>query len=259
MTYSETYPLSIWFMLMLLVLLFTAVEPVYAADRHRENLPAGLFGSVERFSSDAKRFAKWQEMLERFRLHEARLSKWAEAAPVTPDVSAAAPVNPRLAGSVQNRKHRCQRRNRLSCNRRKWQAFLASQQGSKGLELLTAVNTYMNRAPYIIDPVNWNLPDYWATPNEFFLKDGDCEDYAISKYVTLKRLGWPLDSMRIVVLRDENLRVAHAVLSVQWQGESYILDNQVDRVMPHMKILHYRPVYSINETGWWLHQRAKRF
>ncbi len=120
--------------------------------------------------------------------------------------------------------------------------------------MLDKVNAYMNRASYIVDPVNWGIPDYWATPDEFFLKDGDCEDYAISKYVTLKRLGIAPDAMRLVILQDENLKVAHAVLAVSLGDNIFILDNQVDAVLPHTKILHYRPVYSINESAWWLHR-----
>lgn len=153
---------------------------------------------------------------------------------------------------------RCTRLNRAKCNRSNWEAFIKDQQDISGKDLLENVNLYLNRSPYIIDPVNWNLPDYWASPDEFFRKDGDCEDYAISKYVTLKRLGFPAEKMRIVILHDENLRVAHAVLAVYLDGKRYILDNQANMILTDDKILHYRPVYSINETGWWLHQK-KRF
>lgn len=32
-----------------------------------------------------------------------------------------------------------------------------------------------------------------------------------------------------------------------------ILDNQGDRVLLDTDIRHYRPIYSINESAWWLH------
>ena len=32
-----------------------------------------------------------------------------------------------------------------------------------------------------------------------------------------------------------------------------MLDNQIPEVAPVAGIHHYRPYYSINETGWWLH------
>ena len=64
--------------------------------------------------------------------------------------------------------------------------------------------------------------------------------------------------MRLVILQDENLNVAHAILAVRLDDQNFILDNQVDAVLPDTQILHYRPVYSINESAWWLH-RVRRF
>lgn len=196
----------------------------------------GLFGSMEIPSRNMKSFGKWTEMWRRHNL------------PRTEDGV------PEAAAE----QHKCLGQYRVQCSREAWEKFVTEQDTSDPSELLKAVNLYMNRSPYILDPVNWGIPDYWATPDEFFLKDGDCEDYAISKYITLKRMGYDPNLMRLVILQDENLRVAHAVLAVQLDGTFYILDNQVDAVLPHNKILHYRPVYSINEAGWWLH-RANRF
>lgn len=205
----------------------------------------GLFGSREISSTNMKSFDKWTELWRRYNLQRA------EAADEEP-----------IPSSVERK---CRGRNRIKCNREAWDAFISSQKATletdspaPTLELVNAVNHYMNRSPYIVDPVNWGIPDYWATPDEFFLKDGDCEDYAISKFVTLKQLGIDPSLMRLVILQDENLRIAHAVLAVRIDGVFHILDNQVDTVLPHTQILHYRPVYSINEDGWWLHQ-VRRF
>lgn len=123
----------------------------------------------------------------------------------------------------------------------------------QGLAQLQAVNMNFNRAPYITDPINWGVPDFWATVYEFLSRDGDCEDYAIAKYIALKRLGVPASDMRIVVVDDVNLGVPHAVLMVEQDGERYILDNQINTVLPDTAIHHYRPIYSINEEAWWLH------
>ena len=193
---------------------------------------AGLFGSREIYSKNIKRFTKWVDLWRRHNLTAEKI------------------IEPTLPENV-----RCVGLMRARCNRQAWETFVKDNQGSMSQDTLFKVNKYMNRSPYIVDPVNWGVPDYWATPQEFFFKDGDCEDYAISKYVTLLRLGYDAKKMRIVVLQDENLRTAHAVLAVIHEGEQYILDNQVDQVLSHKDILHYRPVYSINEDGWWLHQR----
>ena len=147
----------------------------------------------------------------------------------------------------------CTVENRVECREGVWQAFLTSQTEKEPLDVLRAVNKFHNQTPYIADEINWQVSDYWETLGEYFLKDGDCEDYAISKYISLKLLGWAPETMRIAVIRDENLRIPHAVLVVYFEGKKYILDNQAEAILTDDRILHYRPVFSINETGWWHH------
>lgn len=139
------------------------------------------------------------------------------------------------------------------CHLKDWKKFLAEVKSLNRMTQLAKVNAYMNRAPYIVDPINYGVADYWATPKQFFVKDGDCEDYAIAKYLSLRALGFSRESMRIVVLQDMNLRLAHAVLAVYLDGKIWVLDNQIGEVVRHERIRHYKPIYSINELFWWLH------
>lgn len=143
------------------------------------------------------------------------------------------------------------------CYLQDWRKFLAGLQGKPLMEKLAEVNSYMNEHRYITDPVNWGVPDYWEVPREFFQKDGDCEDYAIAKYLSLRILGVPPDMLRLVVLQDENLRVPHAILVVYVNGTALVLDNQFGRVVQADRIQHYRPIYSVNENHWWLHARQR--
>ncbi|MHA1538536.1 MAG: transglutaminase-like cysteine peptidase [Alphaproteobacteria bacterium] len=142
-----------------------------------------------------------------------------------------------------------------SCDLQEWRKFINGMKSADKLAQLDAVNRYMNRSPYIIDPINYGVPDYWATPVQFFIKDGDCEDYAIVKYLSLRSLGWPAEKMRVVVLQDMNLNIAHAVLVVELNGTNYVLDNQISSLATGGQVRHYRPIYSINENAWWLHRR----
>jgi predicted transglutaminase-like cysteine proteinase len=59
--------------------------------------------------------------------------------------------------------------------------------------------------------------------------------------------------MRVVVVQDTNLRIPHAVMSIDRAGETLILDNQIEEVISDKHIYHYVPVYSINEKSWWMH------
>jgi hypothetical protein len=47
------------------------------------------------------------------------------------------------------------------------------------------------------------------------------------------------------------------VLVVYAGGEPYLLDNLLSGVQLADNSLPYRPVYSVNETGWWLHVSPK--
>jgi len=140
-----------------------------------------------------------------------------------------------------------------ACNFDKWMTFLKGLKGKDRVSQIRAVNDYMNRAPYIVDPINWGRKDYWASPGEFMAKFGDCEDYAIAKYISLRLLGYDEMSLRVVAVKDLNLKIGHAILIVFYKGKPYVLDNQIKQVVPARKVKHYLPIFSINEKAWWKH------
>jgi predicted transglutaminase-like cysteine proteinase len=177
-----------------------------------------IFGSIELFSKKTQRFPKWLGMLDRF----------------------------------QDGNKPCES---STCTTKGWKEFIAELQGQDVKTQLKEVNRAFNSKRYILDINNWGEEDYWATPYQFLKKHGDCEDYAIAKYYSLKALGVPIEDMRVVALQDLNLNLGHAVLVVYVGDEPLLLDNQIASVVPANSIRHYQPVFSINETGWWLHRR----
>jgi predicted transglutaminase-like cysteine proteinase len=177
-----------------------------------------IFGSIELFSAKTTRFPKWLGMLDRF----------------------------------QDGRKLCES---ATCTSKGWKEFIAELQGKDLTTQLKAVNRAFNAHRYILDINNWGEEDYWATPYQFLKKNGDCEDYAISKYFTLKTLGVPIEDMRVVALQDLNLNLGHAVLVVYVGDQPMMLDNQIASVVPANSVRHYNPVFSINEAGWWLHRR----
>lgn len=139
------------------------------------------------------------------------------------------------------------------CELYNWYQFLGSIRELPPRQKLERVNRYANQHPYILDINNYGVEDYWAILREFLTLSGDCEDYSLTKYFSLRELGFPPEQMRIVALQDTNLRIAHAVLAVEFQGETLILDNQSEQILPDREILHYAPLYSVNEQQWWMH------
>jgi predicted transglutaminase-like cysteine proteinase len=134
-----------------------------------------------------------------------------------------------------------------------WQKILRAAQPLPPMEQLKAVNRYFNRWPYRLDIDVYGVSDYWATPKEFLKLSGDCEDFSIIKYYALRKLGFAIDDMRIVLLKDTIRNIAHAILAVKLDGESYVLDSLSDLVLPHLKYEHYVPQYSVNEHYRWAH------
>ncbi len=139
------------------------------------------------------------------------------------------------------------------CATDEWSRFIESLAGLDRARQLEAVNTLFNGARYVSDDRNYGVGDYWATPRQLMTRGGDCEDYAIAKYLALRALGVSPEEMRIVVLQDQETHRPHAILVVYHEGRAYALDNQLARVTDAARIHYYKPLYSINETGWWYH------
>lgn len=122
---------------------------------------------------------------------------------------------------------------------------------------VVGVNTLLNARPYIEDTRNYSKTDYWATPVEFMERGGDCEDFAIAKYASLRALGVPAEQMRVAIVYDKVMRLHHAILIVyDTNRRAYVLDNQERAVKDLASVNRYKPIYSINQKNWWLHKKA---
>ena len=129
--------------------------------------------------------------------------------------------------------------------------------GASRTAQLVRVNRFVNRTRFVSDSANWGVSDYWAAPGEFFARGGDCEDYAIAKYLALRALGFPADALRLLVLIDTLRGRPHAVLLVQSGDRALVLDNQTNALRPWNTVPFYRALYSLNETGAWIHVSAR--
>lgn len=204
---------------LLAALALAIFTPTVQADPARPS----FLRTLEIRSADLSKFTKWTSALRRAQQEAARLDDG-------------------VCGSEP------------ACSYQQWQRFLDTLRDRSKWEQLEAINAYMNARPYVRDERNWGTKDYWQTPGEFLARAGDCEDFAIAKFLSLKRLGWSDDELRIVAVKDTKLGVGHAVLTVSLEGRFWVLDNQLDDVTDIETLEHYEPVFSINETAWWRHQ-----
>lgn len=139
-----------------------------------------------------------------------------------------------------------------------WGSLKASLEKMSPLEQIKAVNSFWNKWPYRQDKDIYGKEDFWAAPYLFVKNSGDCEDYCIAKYFTLRELGFSPEQLRIVIVMEKIRNIAHAVLVVYLNDDAYILDNLTTSVLSHTKSRNYAPQYSVNEQFRWAHVRPKQ-
>ncbi len=135
-----------------------------------------------------------------------------------------------------------------------WEQLILEHRDRPVHEQLTIVNDFFNRMRFVSDQSHWGKRDYWATPIEFLgTRGGDCEDFSIAKYFTLKELGVPIERLRITYVRALGLDEAHMVVAYYEtpDAEPLILDNLVEEVTPGSRRNDLVPVYSFNGDGLW--------
>src|SRR3990167_1951685 len=137
-----------------------------------------------------------------------------------------------------------------------WDELINSNLGKSESELLQTTNRFFNRQlRFVDDSQNWRQNDYWASPIEALVKGaGDCEDYAIAKYFTLRRLGMPSEKLRITYVKALRYNQAHMVLTYYASPGAIplVLDNLIGEIRPASQRKDLLPVYAFNAEGLYL-------
>lgn len=124
---------------------------------------------------------------------------------------------------------------------------------------LREVNDFFNRRIRWLDDIDiWRKEDYWATPLETLGRgQGDCEDFSIAKYITLKELGVTEDELRLIYVRARigrsSITQAHMVLGYYETAgsEPLVLDNLVPSITRGSLRTDLDPLFSFNGRGLW--------
>lgn len=138
---------------------------------------------------------------------------------------------------------------------RRWQDMIHENRDLPDRVKLELVNDFFNGALFVNDLALWNKRDYWATPVEFLAYDaGDCEDFSIAKYFTLREMGIDTRKLRITYVKALTLNQAHMVLAYYETPSSIpiILDNINKSIRPATERSDLQPVYSFNADDLWL-------
>lgn len=137
-----------------------------------------------------------------------------------------------------------------------WQQLIATIRDQPETEQLKKVNDFFNhQVKFLADIQHWNSNDYWATPLEFLASGaGDCEDFSIAKYFTLRELGVDEKKLRLTYVKAVELGQAHMVLTYFAEPRSIplVLDNLINPIKPATQRNDLLPVYSFNASGLWI-------
>ena len=142
-----------------------------------------------------------------------------------------------------------------------WQNLLTELAPLDEKTKLIRVNNFFNQVRFIDDIKHWGKKDYWATPVEFLVSNGgDCEDFSIAKYYTLKELGVPISKMNIAYVKALTYNQAHMVLTYYKTPKSVplVLDNINKNILPANKRPDLAHVYSFNGDNLWLSKMGRR-
>lgn len=146
---------------------------------------------------------------------------------------------------------------------REWQQLLLSaRRESNEQSMLRDVNQFFNQRYQFVDDMDlWKQADYWATPLESMARGaGDCEDYTIAKYFTLRELGVAPQKLRLTYVKARiggaasTVTQAHMVLAYYADpaAEPLILDNLITTIRPASQRADLQPVFSFNADGIWV-------
>jgi len=111
-------------------------------------------------------------------------------------------------------------------------------------EINRAVNLSIRAAS---DWTQYGVDDFWSPPLATLEKGaGDCEDYAILKYLALRETGISPDDLRLLIVSYPRRRTIHVVLAVHLDEEWLLLDNLTMVMVNSLEATQYRPLIALD-------------
>jgi predicted transglutaminase-like cysteine proteinase len=194
----------------------------YGKETKKSHEPFGLFTFV---APDGLVWVKWRKVADDIRAAEPALMR------CLTNETACSPAAARFAAIVKEARER------------------------EGRVRLNFVNQRVNNAiRYTSDMTQWGTPDEWSAPlaagkGSFDTGLGDCEDYAIAKYVALRAAGIPAKQLRVLLVRDNIARLDHAVLAANEDGHWYVLDNRWTAAVEDSDVRRFTPLFALDDQG----------
>jgi len=133
----------------------------------------------------------------------------------------------------------------------KFLAVVAEGRAHSGRARIGLINRAINLAIRpTSDLAQWGVTDRWSAPLATLASGrGDCEDYAIAKYVALREAGIAEDDLRLVIVRDLALGQDHAVVAAHLDGSWIVLDNRWLALVEDVDMRRVVPLFMLDDAG----------
>jgi predicted transglutaminase-like cysteine proteinase len=130
-------------------------------------------------------------------------------------------------------------------------AIVDSAKARDGRARLGEINRAINLAiKPVSDLAQYGAIDVWSSPLATFAKGaGDCEDYAIAKFVALRLAGIPAEDVRLLILHDTLRSEDHAVVAARLDGRWLTLDNRRMAMVEDAQLRNVLPTFLIDRDG----------
>jgi predicted transglutaminase-like cysteine proteinase len=128
-------------------------------------------------------------------------------------------------------------------------SIIDSARGREGLARLGEINRSINREIRpMSDLMQYHVEDLWSSPLATLAAGaGDCEDYAIAKFVALREAGVAPEDLRLVIMRNTLSGEDHAVVAARLEGHWRLLDNRYLAMLEDVQIRRYHPIFLIDQ------------
>jgi len=102
----------------------------------------------------------------------------------------------------------------------------------------------------VSDGAQYGVADFWSAPLATLGSGaGDCDDYAVLKYVALREAGIAPDDLRFLIVYYPRRGTYHVVVAVHLGEEWLILDNLTLIMVNSSDARHYRPFFVVDHRG----------
>ena len=126
-------------------------------------------------------------------------------------------------------------------------------------QIVISVNRFFNQLEYCPDIKTWNKKDYWASRLEFLGRgQGDCEDYAVAKFLTMAQLGVPEGKLFLTYVKAVGYPdAAHLVVTYYKEPGTvpFVLDNYIKEILPATQRPDLIPVYSFTASDLYIQKQ----